>query len=183
MGSQGIQGIQGIVGPSGESIVGPIGAMGPQGEPGAICDRFRQEYEDLKNAINMTVIDSYAERIEFNISTGTDRSWLFLIPKHNIVYEAHIIFTGDYVSISHSWYNETTRINLGGSGRSLVRKGYEEVSPYYGLQEFLWGTITVNYYYTLDTHPDLANKLKIGCAIVTNLPTIGGHRGTYIDIG
>jgi len=62
-------------------------------------------------------------------------------------------------------------------GISLTYKGSEDI-VYYGIQNYIGGTITVDYY--LDER-DL-NKLCVIGSIMINLPTInrGGH--AYIDI-
>ena len=167
-GPQGEQGIQGIQGPQG--IPGEIG-------PAHVCEEVQQIYNDLLGALNMTIVQDYTQSIEYNISAGTERTWEFFIPKYGIVWEAKISFSGSYVSMSHSWRRGDERVFVGSSGISLTEKDYADL-VYYGIQEHLWGTITVDYYLH-ETYPD---KLWVTGSITTNLPTISRLAHAYIDI-
>lgn len=140
-------------------------------------EEINQSYMRLLYTLNMTVLQSFTQVIDYNISAGTERTWEFLIPKYGVIWEAKISFSGDYVSMSHAWRRGEERIFVGSSGVSLTYKGSEDI-VYYGIQEHLWGTITVDYY--LDERD--SNKLWVMGSIMTNLPTInrGGH--AYIDI-
>jgi len=169
VGPQGIQGIQGEE--------GPIGLTGPQGEPGEVYidDDLRQEYEDLLDSLNMAVVEGFTQTIEYNISAGTDETWEFWIPKYEIIWEARISFSGTYISMAHSWRRGDERYFAGSSGLALDRPDIP--NQYYPGQEYLWGTITVDYYLADDP-----GKLWVGGSIVTNLPTIGRGAQSYIDI-
>ena len=173
-GIQGEQGLTGIQGEPGESIIGPIG---PQGEPGEVYidDDLRQEYEDLLDSINMAVVEGFTQTIEYNISAGTDEIWEFWIPKYGIIWEASISFSGIYISMAHSWRRGDERYFAGSSGLALDRPDIP--NQYYPGQEYLWGTITVDYYLAEDP-----GKLWVKGSIVTNLPRIGRSAQSYIDI-
>jgi len=143
----------------------------------AAFEGLNQSYSDLLNCLDSTIIDSYVQSIEYNISAGTDRTWEFLIPKYGIIWEARISFSGEYVSMSHAWRRGEERFFVGSSGRSLIYKDSEYL-VYYGRQEYLWGNITVEYY--LDPHD--SNKIWVAGTILSNLPTIGSGGSAYIDI-
>lgn len=174
-GTQGIQGPQGIQGEPGESIVGPIGPQGVKGDPGE--DGEVERWLNRLEALNFTFVQDFSQSIEFNISAGTERTWEFLVLEYGIIWEAKIRFTGDYVSMSHAWCRGDERVFVGSSGRSLIHKDLDNL-VYYGMQDYLWGTITVDYY--LDSH-DL-NKIWVVGSIMTNLPTISRDADAYIDI-
>lgn len=178
-GEVGSQGVQGIQGESGESIVGSQGSEGPQGEPGStiICDRFRQDYTDLLNSLNMTVIEDFSQTIEFNFSAGTSKTWEFLIPEYGIVWETMLDFSGNRICTKMAWRRGEERYIVGSSGESLTYKGSEDI-VYYGYQEYLWGSVTVDYYLR---ERDLKG-VYVTCTITTNLPTISGGWGAFIDI-
>lgn len=140
-------------------------------------EKIHKNYTNLLNTLNMTIIQNFTQSIEYNITAGTKRTWEFLIPKYGIIWEAKISFSGTYVSMSHAWRRGEERVFVGSSGISLTYKGSEDI-VYYGIQDYLCGTITVDYYLDERDH----NKLLVTGSIMTNLPTInrGGH--AYIDI-
>ena len=113
------------------------------------------------------LIHNFTQNIEFNISAGTEKTWEFLIPEYDIVWEAEINFSGTYVSMSHAWHRDEERVFVGSSGISLTYTGSADII-YYGRQEYLWGTITVDYYQD-NADP---NKIWVMSSIMTNLPTI-----------
>ena len=178
LGPQGEQGTQGVQGTQG--IQGLQGVRGVQGEPGEMgpaheYEAIQKKYDDLLAIVNMTVVNDYSQTIEYNISAGTDRTWEFLIPEYGVVWEARITFSGSKVNLAHSWRRGEERVFVGSSGRGLTQKDYPDL-VYYGIQEHLWGTITVDYYlYERDQ-----NMLWVICDIMTNLPTIS--RKAYADI-
>jgi len=138
---------------------------------------INKSYTNLLTGLNMTIIQNFTQSIEYNISAGTVRTWEFLIPKYGIIWEAKISFSGSYVSMSHAWRRGEERVFVGSSGISLTYKGSSEI-VYYGIQNYLWGKITVDYY--LDkSNP---NKIWVIGSIVTNLPTISREGSAYIDI-
>jgi len=143
----------------------------------ASFESLNQSYSDLLSCLDATIIDSYSQIIEYNISAGTERTWEFLIPKYGIIWESKISFSGSYVSMSHAWRRGDERFFVGSSGISLTYTGSAEI-VYYGMQENLWGTITVDYYLD-ESKPD---KLWITGSIMTNLPTISRGANAYIDI-
>jgi len=177
-GEQGIQGesgLKGIQGEPGESIIGPIGPQGAKGDPGE--DGEVERWLNRLEALNLTFIQDFSQSIEYNISAGTERTWEFLILEYGIIWEAKISFSGEYVSMSHSWGREGERVFVGSSGISLTYTGSADI-VYYGRQEYLWGTITVDYY----LHESDPNKLWVTGSIMTNLPTISRGADGYIDI-
>ena len=125
----------------------------------------------------MTFVQDFSQSLEFNISAGTERTWEFLILEYGIIWEAKIRFSGEYVSMSHAWGREGERVFVGSSGISLTYTGSADI-VYYGRQEYLWGTITVDYYLS-DHEPD---KIWVTGSIMTNLPTISRDAHAYIDI-
>ena len=125
----------------------------------------------------MSVVMNFTQTIEYNISAGTERTWEFLIPQYGIIWEAHIGFTGSYVSMSHAWRRGEERYFVGSSGQSLTYQGSEDI-VYYGIQDYLWGTITVDYY--LDERDP--NMLWVMAGSETNLPTIGRGGSAHIDV-
>ncbi len=132
---------------------------------------------NLLNDLNMTIIDDYTQSIEYNISAGTDRTWEFMIPKYGVIWEARISFSGSYVSMSHAYSIGGLRFFAGSSGLSLTYTGSMD-RPYHGWQDYLWGTITVEYYLS-DREPD---KIWVMGSITTNLEGIGRGADAYIDI-
>jgi len=127
--------------------------------------------------LNITIIHDYTQSIEFNISAGTERTWEFLIPEYGIIWEAKISFSGEYVSMSHAWRRGGDRFFVGSTGRSLIYTGSEDI-VFYVRQDYLWGTITVDYYLA-DGDP---NKIWVMAMIMTNLPTVSRGGDAYIDI-
>ncbi len=123
------------------------------------------------------MIHNFTQSTEYNISAGTERTWEFLIPEYGIIWEAKISFSGEDVSMSHAWRRGGERFFVGGSSRPLTYTSSDEF-VYYGRQEYLWGTITVDYYQD-DTDP---NKIWVMGNIMTNLPTISRGADAYIDI-
>ena len=138
---------------------------------------INQSYVSLLSSLDLTVIDSYAQSIEYNISAGTEKTWEFLIPEYSIIWEAKITFSGEDVSMSHAWRRGGERFFVGSSSRPLTYTGSGDI-VYYGRQDYLWGTITVDYYLD-DSDP---NKIWVTGSIMTNLPTIGRGGSAYIDI-
>ena len=125
---------------------------------------------------SMITIHNSTQTIEFNMSAGTERTWEFLILEYGIIWEAEINFSGTKVSMSHAWRRGEERVFVGSSGISLTYTGSADI-VYYGRQEYLWGTITVDYYQD-DTDP---NKIWVMGSIMTNLPTISRDANAYID--
>lgn len=125
----------------------------------------------------MTVIEGFSQTIEYNISAGADRTWEFLILEYGIIWEAKISFSGVKVIMSHAWRRGEERVFVGSSGISLTYKDSADI-VYYGVQEHLWGTITVdNYQFDEDPH-----KLWVTGIIMTNLPTISREAHANFDI-
>jgi len=143
----------------------------------AAFEEINQSYTSLLSSLDLTVIDSYSQIIEYNISAGTERTWEFLIPEYSIIWEAKISFSGEDVSMSHSWRRGEERFFVVGSSRPFTYTGSPDI-VYYGIQEHLWGTITVDYYQD-DTDP---NKIWVMGSIMTNLPTISRDANAYIDV-
>ena len=125
----------------------------------------------------MTVVEGCSQTIEYNISAGTDRTWEFLIPEYGIIWEAKISFSGVKVIMSHAWRRGEERVFVGSSEISLTYQDSADI-VYYGIQEHLWGTITVDNY-QLDGDP---NKLWVTGSIMTNLPTISREANADFDI-
>lgn len=138
---------------------------------------INQSYASLLSSLDLTVIDSYSQSIEYNISAGTERTWEFLIPEYSIIWEVKISFSGEDVSMSHSWRRGEERFFVVGSSRPLTYTGSADI-VYYGRQEYLWGTITVDYYQD-DIEP---NKIWVMSNIMTNLPTISRDANAYIEV-
>lgn len=177
-GPQGIQGepgLEGNQGEPGESIIGPIGPQGPKGDPGEDGEVAR--WLARLDALNLTFIQDFSQSIEFNISAGTERTWEFLILEYGIIWEAKIYFSGTKVEMSHAWRRADERVFIGSFGISLTYTGSEDI-VYYGRQDYLWGTITVDYY--LDDGD--ASMVWVMGSIMTNLPTISREAHAYINI-
>ena len=136
-----------------------------------------ERYTALLNTLNMTIIMNFTQSIEFNVTAGTGKTWEFLIPNYGIIWEAKISFSGTYVSMSHAWRRGAERVFVGSSGISLIYKGSADI-VYYGIQDHLWGTISVDYY--LDERNP--NKIWVTSNIITNLPTISRSGSAYIDV-
>lgn len=123
-----------------------------------------------------TVIQDFSQTIEYNISAGTDRTWEFLIPEYGIIWEARISFSGVYISMSHAYSMGGKRVFVGSSGLALNRPDIP--TQYYPDQEYLWGTIEVEYY--LDSRDE--NKLWVMGHTNTNLATIKRDATASVDI-
>ncbi len=135
-----------------------------------------QSYTMLLENFDMVEIQELEKSMDYNISAGTSETWEFYIEKLGLTWEASISFSGDYVSMSHSWQRGEERVFLGSSGRSLTYKGSPDI-PYYGYQHHLWGDITVQWY------RDSADSDMIWVTgeITSNLPTISRDDSAYID--
>ena len=146
--------------------------MGPAHE----YESIQKKYDDLLAIVNMTVVDDYTQTIEYNISAGTDKTWEFLIPEYGIVWEAKISFSGTYVSMSHAYSIGDDRYFVGSSGRAIDRPDIPD--QYYPGQDYLWGTIEVEYY--LDTRDE--NMLWVIGSTMSQLPNISRGGSAYVDI-
>ena len=176
-GEVGLTGIEGIQGEPGEPIVGPVGPQGLQGEEGSahVCEEVQQRYDDLVESLNMTVVEGYSQTIECNISAGTDRTWAFLLPEYGIIWEARIVFSGAYVRMYQSYRIGDKQYLTGNSGTSLITEDHEYL-VYYGPQDYLWGTLELEYY----LHERDENEIWI--IVTLNSQTIGQDCSAHIDL-
>jgi uncharacterized membrane-anchored protein YhcB (DUF1043 family) len=137
---------------------------------------MNQSYTMLLKNLDMAQVQEFKKSIDYNISAGTSETWEFYIEKLGLTWEASIFFTGDYVSLSHSWQRGEERVFVGSSGRSLTYKGSPDI-PYYGYQDHLWGDITVQWY----RESNDSDLIWVTGEILSNLPTIIRGDSAYID--
>jgi hypothetical protein len=137
---------------------------------------LNQSYSDLLSFYDDTLLDNFAQTIDYNISAGTDRIRELAIPQYGIIWEARIRFSGDYVEMSHAWRRGGERYFVGSSGRSLTYRDSPDI-VYYGIQQYLWGNITVEYY----TSSYEENQILVKGTTISNLPTIMREATAHID--
>jgi len=132
-------------------------------------EEVQQRYDNLLNSLNMTVVEGYSQTIEYNISAETDRTWEFLIPEYDVIWEFRMSFDGRQVKEYNTWRRGGEQYFLASSSHYLIIKDVEGF-VYYGPREYLWGTINLEYY--LDERH--SNIIWVIVTMRSQLPTIGG---------
>jgi hypothetical protein len=129
------------------------------------------DYDELANTLNATLVKNYTQTITYNITAGTNKVWTFVIPEKGILWDAEIQFSAPYVGMIYSWRQGDKRGFVGSSGMSLDC----EARPY-GPQKFLYGTIKVDYY------DDGKGRLWIDAYLTTQFDQVNRGGEAYFDL-
>ena len=132
------------------------------------------KYNLLLDTLNATVIKNWIQTIQYNISAGTNKVWTFVIPERGILWDVEIQFSATYVGMIYSWRQGDKRGFVGSSGMSLVAIDHPYL-PYYGPQQYLYGTIKVNYF------DDGKGRLWVDAYLTTQFDQINRGGEAYFD--
>ena len=121
--------------------------------------------------------DDFEQTVEYNTSAGTELTKYFILDRYGIIWETTIDFSGTSIRVAYYYWYKGVRNYVISFSRGLTTKNRPDIT-YYGPQDFLYGTIS------LDITPDWkgGSQLWIGYYTRTQFEEVRWSGNMYVDI-